>query len=52
MAVGKGWGEGALAFPPPPPASPFSGAKVFFPRKTGKNKIFICEEHLKLVFIC
>ena len=37
--------------PPPPPPPPFPGAKIFFPRKIRKHKIFTCEEHLILWFI-
>ena len=29
--------------PPSPPYTPFHGAKIFFPRKIGKHKIFTCE---------
>ena len=32
---------------PPPPPPPFPVAKIFFSKKIGKRKIFICEEHAR-----
>ena len=42
---------GCQTIPSPPSPGPFPAGKIVFPFKTGKHKIFNCEEHVRLYLL-
>ena len=44
-------GAGGCQTTPSPPPRPFPAGKIVFPFKTGKHKIFNCEEHVRLYLL-